>query len=500
MPVQANNNVNKQPQDFIKPLILYSLPEYIDAIDKKWEAGKKREARVMALALPLFELKGVISNGMACALRIPGAALNITGFFFLMFIETKSLAFTTIGKMCRNLPTPNRVIILAAKTLTCAFGIVFAPLMGLANPKFNVEFHQFCEFDPKWKPPAKKANAKDKLPENNETTPKGFDAIVGMDDVKKQMQGIMNTVMEPELAKAYRLNPANGIIFYGPPGNGKTHFVERFAEQLEIATKKKVAVHKISSNDISKFHGETSANITRTFELAAQDAATNKSLSVLFIDEIDTIIPSSSVSSDTALGQSYATDRGTFLRELNEASKKNILVIGATNHLEQLDEAIVRPGRFDAKIHIPNPDAALRLSLLNQFFDQVPKEEGLSFEELAKKMEGWSVSDIKLFAEQVRIKARDKTIKRLKDNSSEKVMITQKMIDKAFKLQVSQRERLKQENGAKLKKDEDVSQLLQRLFKPKDSIPPAQEKTVVQEENSSTLTAELVKAVKTSQN
>ncbi|MBM3191541.1 MAG: ATP-binding protein [Chlamydiae bacterium] len=455
MSIQPSN----QPSGFLR-IMQSSLPEYIGVVDQKCEAGQNLIARIMALALPLFELKAVVFNGMACVIRLPGMVLHIVWSSTLIFLDTQSLAFKLLSLALRLTPTPIQVLKLAAKTVICAFGIFLAPLIGIIAPKFNVKCHKICGLA--------SAVGRDIAALGGDIADKsqerGFDAVVGMDDVKKQMQAVMNTVLEPGLNKVYRLNPTNGIIFHGSPGNGKTYFVERFIEQLEIVTKKKVAVHRIDSNVISKYHGGTSANITETFKEAAADAQTNKSLSVIFIDEIDTIIPSSAIEGDSAPGQAYATERGAFLRELTEASKNNVLVIGATNHPERLDEAIVRPGRIDTKICIPNPDAAARLSLLNHFFDKVPQEEGLSFENLVQKTEGWSVSDIKLFAEQVRIEARDKTIERSNHRPPEKVKISQAMINQVFEKSASQREKYKQEYTAKSKKEAKTTRLLEQLF------------------------------------
>ncbi len=299
--------------------------------------------------------------------------------------------------------------------------------------------------------------------------PKGFDAVVGMKQLKNEMQQIISCLLDPNLAKQYSVRPSNGILFFGPPGNGKTNFAKRFAEQIEIATKKKVAFHIMNSSVHASKHGETNANIRTGFENAAKDAVTNDNISILFIDEIDGIIPSGKGGSNDDL---YSSIRTTFLPLLDSASQNRILVLGATNYPEKLDDAVKRPGRIDAKILIPNPDKEMRLSLLETFFGPAPKEDGLTFGALSSSMDGWSIAEIKTFAESVCRKAFDETVAMRAKEPEANIKISQAMIDEIFTKSLQAKDALKQEHEKRLKKEADLKKAPPSPPEPRPTITP----------------------------
>lgn len=146
--------------------------------------------------------------------------------------------------------------------------------------------------------------------------------------------------------------PRNGILLSGEPGNGKTVFAEALAGEL------KLPLLKLTHSDVaSKWVGERTSRIKRAF-----DQAISRQPCALFIDEIDSFIPDRSSSS---YGVKEDTDVvNSLLTLLVDIRKHKVLVIAATNHVDRLDGAAVREGRFDFKVEITPPDMEARIGLL----------------------------------------------------------------------------------------------------------------------------------------
>ena len=174
-----------------------------------------------------------------------------------------------------------------------------------------------------------------------------WDDIGGLEETKKSLQEmILYPIEHPDKFQKFGMNPSKGVLFYGPPGCGKTLLAKAVANEC-------------SSNFISikgpelltMYFGESEANVRDIF-----DKARSASPCVLFFDELDSV--------GTARGSSQGDAGGAGDRVLNQlltemdgvGSKKNVFFIGATNRPDILDEALIRPGRLDQLIYIPLPD------------------------------------------------------------------------------------------------------------------------------------------------
>lgn len=209
---------------------------------------------------------------------------------------------------------------------------------------------------------------------------KGFSAIAGMEEQKQLLRRIVNILEKPRLARKYRLPIPNGILFYGPPGCGKTFLAQKFAEESGFN------FISVKPSDIAStyIHG-TQELIRKLF-----DKARTKAPSILYFDEFDSMVPKRDLSTNTH----QKGEVNEFLSQLNNCGKNRILVIASTNQPFLIDDAILRSGRFDKKIYIPLPDEATREEMFRLQLNGRPCEDSIDFPRLAKLTEKYITSDI----------------------------------------------------------------------------------------------------------
>lgn len=172
-----------------------------------------------------------------------------------------------------------------------------------------------------------------------------FEDIGGQEKAKKELQKILIALDQPELYKEFGTRPPKGVLLYGPPGTGKTFLAKA------LATEGNAFFISVSLSEItSKYYGETEKIIRGIFDWAAK-VGKEKS-TILFFDELDSIARDREDSHE-------ATQRAlaTFLTAMSGFQEvKNVIVMGATNRITKIDEALLRSGRFDRKIHVVLPD------------------------------------------------------------------------------------------------------------------------------------------------
>lgn len=208
--------------------------------------------------------------------------------------------------------------------------------------------------------------------------------IGGLEGVKQELrETVQYPVEHPEKFIKFGMTPAKGVLFYGPPGCGKTLLAKA------VATECKANFISIKGPELlSMWVGESESNIRDLFARARGAAPC-----VLFFDEIDSIAKARSGND----GSSGVTDRmlNQILSEMDGINqKKNVFVIGATNRPDQLDSALTRPGRLDQLVYIPLPDHESRASILKATLRKTPLSPEIDIQQLAAATDRFSGADL----------------------------------------------------------------------------------------------------------
>jgi len=237
----------------------------------------------------------------------------------------------------------------------------------------------------------------------------GFDAIAGMAELKEILiRDVVDPFLHREAYEKYRLSIPNGILFYGPPGCGKTFIANRVAEAMGVP------LIEVRESDIgSPYIHATSGNIAAVFKHALSVAP-----SVIFLDEISGFLPKrDGMSSHMQYKEAEVSE---FLVQLEGAGTKGILVIGATNFPDRIDSAVLRSGRMDKRVFIPPPDYSARVELFKMCLEDRPASEDIVVEILARETEGFVSSDIKLVVDNAaRSSLRNKSLIDMKQLQSQ---------------------------------------------------------------------------------
>lgn len=241
-----------------------------------------------------------------------------------------------------------------------------------------------------------------------------FDDVAGLDDVKNAITvRMINPIKYPEKYKKYGKKSGGGVLLYGPPGTGKTMIAKAIAHEVGAT------FYSVKSSDIvSKWVGESEQNIKALFDTAKQDK-----LAVIFIDELESLF--------AARGQDSTNDRRVteFLQHIDgfDGRAENLLLLGATNLPWNVDTAALRPGRFSEKIYVPLPDLEAREYLVRRRLRNVPLDDDVDIDEVAKRLEGYSGADI----EEVCDRAKSEPLMRDIDTDTEQ-KLTMSDIEKAI--------------------------------------------------------------------
>lgn len=210
-----------------------------------------------------------------------------------------------------------------------------------------------------------------------------FDKIAGMHEAK---QAIREMVLAPlsnmEAARKLGIQAGGGILLYGPPGNGKTLIGKAIACEIDAPF-----FYASGAQIRSKWHGESEQRLRQLFT-----EAKSHPLAVLFLDEIDGLIPrrtSGGSVVDTRIVNQFLAEIGGF-----EESPNSLLLLGATNKPWDIDDAAFRTGRLDRKIYIPPPDLEARAAILKIHLRDAPVDPAIDWNNWAERLASYTGSDL----------------------------------------------------------------------------------------------------------
>jgi len=211
-----------------------------------------------------------------------------------------------------------------------------------------------------------------------------WDQVGGLEAIKQKLiEAIEWPLKYTALFEASHTIPPKGIVLHGPPGTGKTLLAKA------VATESEVNFISIKGPELlSKWVGESEKGVRELFKKARQAAPC-----ILFFDEIDAIAPIRG----SGGGDSHVTERviSQLLTELDGIEGlKNVVIIAATNRIDMIDPAVLRPGRFDYLIELPLPDLAMREMIFKVHLKNKPLAAQVNTELLARETEGKSGADI----------------------------------------------------------------------------------------------------------
>ncbi len=208
-----------------------------------------------------------------------------------------------------------------------------------------------------------------------------FEDVAGIDAEREQLEEVVEFLRDPNKYHRIGARIPKGILVEGDPGTGKTLLAKAIAGEAGVP------FFQVNGSSFEeKFVGVGASRVRKLFEEAKKHAP-----SIIFIDELDSV-------AQQRYGSKTNYSEQTLNQLLSEMdgfeTSSNVIVIAATNHIEVLDSAVTRPGRFDRKLHIPRPNLSARVKILEVHSRNKQIDESVSFEEIAKKTVGFTGADL----------------------------------------------------------------------------------------------------------
>ena len=257
-----------------------------------------------------------------------------------------------------------------------------------------------------------------------------WDDVGGLDELKDELKEAVEWPIKYKDAYDYvDVESPKGILLHGPPGTGKTLIAKALAKMTEsnfISIK--------GPELLSKWVGESEKGVREIFRKARQAAPC-----IIFLDEIDALVPKrGSAGSDSHVTENVVSQILTEIDGLEELN--NVLIIGATNRLDIVDEALLRPGRFDRIIKVPNPDEKGRQHIFEIHTKKKPLANDVKIPEIVKITDDFSGAEIAAVANRAAIAALKRYVSGKSKNVKEIKITQQDLIDAVDKVRPRKKE------------------------------------------------------------
>ena len=257
-----------------------------------------------------------------------------------------------------------------------------------------------------------------------------WDDVGGLDELKDELREAVEWPVKHKEAYDYvDVEAPKGVLLYGPPGTGKTLIAKALAKMTEsnfISIK--------GPELLSKWVGESEKGVREIFRKARQAAPC-----IIFLDEVDALVPRrGSGSSDSHVTENIVSQILTEIDGLEELH--NVLIIGATNRLDIVDEALLRPGRFDRIIEIGNPDSKARKHIFEIHTKKKPLENNVDIKKLVEITNGFSGAEIAAITNRAALVALKRYVAGKSQNIKEIKITQQDLIDAVDKIRPQKKE------------------------------------------------------------
>ena len=248
--------------------------------------------------------------------------------------------------------------------------------------------------------------------------------------LKEQLQKLREIVelplRHPELFQKLGIEPPKGVLLYGPPGCGKTLIAKALANESQAS------FFAINGPEImSKYYGETEAKLREIFKQAKENAP-----SIIFIDEIDSIAPKR----EEVYGEVEKRVVAQLLSLMDGLTERgNVIVIGATNRIDDVDPALRRPGRFDREVEIGVPNREGRYEILQIHTRGMPLDKNVDLKKLAEITHGYTGADLKALCREAALNALRRILPRFSEGDKipasvlERLKVTEEDFMNAYK-------------------------------------------------------------------
>ena len=257
-----------------------------------------------------------------------------------------------------------------------------------------------------------------------------WDDVGGLDELKDELREAVEWPVKHKEAYDYvDVEAPKGVLLHGPPGTGKTLIAKALAKMTEsnfISIK--------GPELLSKWVGESEKGVREIFRKARQAAPC-----IIFLDEVDALVPRrGSGSSDSHVTENIVSQILTEIDGLEELH--NVLIIGATNRLDIVDEALLRPGRFDRIIEVGNPDSKGRTHIFEIHTKKKPLENNVNIKKLVEMTDGFSGAEIAAITNRAALVALKRYVAGKSQNIKEIKITQQDLVDAADKIRPQKKE------------------------------------------------------------